>query len=116
MWTAVHRPVSDAWHKAFRPPGHEHLVGVEGRVWAANSPCSPVVVVLEKSGPHPSWETVAVLWGWVTVRGTGVHVFTAPWGTVIEIDRGVALKLTAKPLTTHLVVVVLQWGTERPEP
>ena len=66
--------------------------------------------------PHPSWETVAVLWGWVTVRGTGGHVFTAPRGTVIETDGGVALQLTAQNLTTNVVVAVLQWGAERPQP
>ena len=84
VWTAVHRRLPDAWHKTFRPPGHERLVGVEWRVWAANSPCSPVVLLPKKFSPHPSWETVAVLWGWLTVRGTGGHVFTAPRGTVIE--------------------------------
>ena len=35
-------------------PSHERLVGVEWRVRAANSPCPPVVVLLKKSGPHPS--------------------------------------------------------------
>ena len=40
---------------------------------------------------HPSWETVAVLWRRVAVRGTGGHVFTAPRGTVIETDGGMAL-------------------------
>ena len=59
---------------------------------------------------------MAVLWGWVSVRGTGGHVFTAPRGIVIETDRGVALQLTAEPLTTHVVVAVLQWGTDRPQP
>ena len=48
--------------------------------------------------------------------GPGGHVFTAPRGTVIETDGGVALQLTAEPLTTHVVVAVLQWGTERPQP
>ena len=107
VWTAVHRHLPDAWPRAFRPPGHERLVGVEWRVWAANSPWPPVVVLPKKSG-HPSWETVAVLWGWVTVRETGGHVFTAPRGTVIETDGGMALQLTAEPLTTHVVVAVLQ--------
>ena len=59
---------------------------------------------------------MAVLWGWVTVRGAGGHVFTAPQGTVIETDGGGAMQLTAEPLTTHLVVAVLQWGTNRPQP
>ena len=66
--------------------------------------------------PHPSWETVAVLRGWVAVRGTGGHVFTAPRGTVIETDGGVALQLTAEPLTTHVVVAALQWVAKRPQP
>ena len=59
---------------------------------------------------------MAVLWGWMTLRGTGGHVFTAPRGTVIETDGGVVLQLTEEPLTTHVVVVVLQWGAERPQP
>ena len=117
VWTAVHRQLPDAWHRTFRPPGHECLVGVEWRVWAANSPCPPMVVLPKKSGPHPNWGTVAVLWGWVPVRGTEGHVFTAPRGTGIETDGGVALQLAAEPLTTHDVVVdVLQWGAERPQP
>ena len=91
-------------------------MGVEWRVWAANSPCPPVVVLPKKSGPHPSWETVAILWGWVTVRGNGGHVFISPRGTVIETDGGVALQLTAEPLITHVVLAVLQWGAERPQP
>ena len=57
-------------------------------MWAANSPCPPVVVLPKKSGPHPSWETVAVLGGWVTVRGIGGHIFTAPRGTLVETDGG----------------------------
>ena len=115
MWTAVHRQLPDAWPQAIRPPGHERLVGVEWRMWAANSPCPPVVVLPRRTS-HPSWETVAVLWGWVAVRGTGGHVYTAPRGTVIETDRGMALQLTAEPLTTHVVVAVLQWGADRPQP
>ena len=96
VWTAVHRQLPDAWPRAFRPPGHERLVGVEWRVWAANSP-SPPVVVLPRRTSHPSWETVAVLWGCVAARGTGGHVFTAPRGTVIETDGEMALQLTAEP-------------------
>ena len=115
VWTAVHRRLPDAWPQVFRPPGHERLVGVEWRVWAANSPCPPVVVLPRRTS-HPSWETVAVLWGWVAVRGTGGHVFTAPRGTVIETDGGTALQLTAEPLTTHVVVAVLQWGADKPQP
>ena len=114
MWTAVHRQLPDAWPQEFRPPGHERLVGVEWRVWAANSPCPPVVVLPRRTS-HPSWETVAVLWGWVAVRGTGGHVFTAPRGTGIETDGGMALQLTAEPLTTHVVVAVLQWGADKPQ-
>ena len=115
VWTAVHRQLPDAWPQVFRPPGHERLVGVEWRVWAANSPCPPVVVLPRRTS-HPSWETVAVFWGWVAVRGTGGHVFIAPRGTVIETDGGMGLQLTAEPLTTHVVVVVLQWGAVRPQP
>ena len=116
VWTAVHRQLPDAWHRTFWPPGHEHLVAVEWRVWVANSPCPPVVVLPKKSGPNPTSATVVVLWGWVTVRGTGGHAFTAPRGTVIETDGGVALQLTAEPMTTHVVVALLQWGAETPEP
>ena len=115
MWTAVHRRLLDAWPLVFRPPGHERLVGVEWRVWATNSPCPPVVV-LPKRTSHPNSETVAVLWGWVAVRGTGGHVFTAPRGTVIETDGGTALQLAADPLTTHVVVAVLKWGADKPQP
>ena len=58
-----------------------------------------------------------VLWGWVTVRGFGGHVFTAPRGTVVETDAGgVVLQLTPERLTTHVVVAALQWGAERPQP
>ena len=85
---------------------------MEWRVWATNSPCPPVVVLPRRTS-HPSWETVAVLWGWVAVRGTGGHVFTAPRGTVIETDGGTALQLAAEPLTTHVVVAVLQWGARQ---
>ena len=115
MWTALHRQLPDAWPQAFRLPGHERLVGAEWRVWAANSPCPPVVVLPRRTS-HPSWETVAVLWGWVAVRGTGGHVFIAPRGTVIETDGGMALQLTAEFLTTNVVVAVLQWGADRPQP
>ena len=90
-------------------------MGVEWRVWATNSPCPPVVVLPRRTS-HPSWETVAVLWGWVAVRGTGGQVFTAPRGTVIETDGGTALQLAAEPLTTHVVVAVVQWGADRPQP
>ena len=115
VWTAVHRQLPDAWPQVYRPPGHERLVGVECRVLAANSPCPPVVVLPRRTS-QPSLETVAVLWGWVAVRGTDGHVFTAPRGTVIETDGGTALQLTAEPLTTHAVVAVLQWGANRPQP
>ena len=40
----------------------------------------------------------------------------APRGTVIETDGGMTLQLTAEPLTTHVVVAVLQWGADRPQP
>ena len=115
VWTAVHRRLPETRPQVFQPPGHERLVGVEWRVWASNSPC-PLVVVLPRRTSHRSWETVAVLSGWVAVRGTGGHVFTAPRGTVIETDQGTALQLAAEPLTTHVVVAVLQWGADRPQP
>ena len=115
VWTAVHRWLPDAWPQVFRPPGQERLVGVEWRVWATNSPCPPVVVLTRRTSP-PSWETVAVLWKWAAVRGTGGHVFTAPRGTLIDTDGGAALQLAAEPLTTHVVVAVLPWGADRPQP
>ena len=46
----------------------------------------------------------------------GMGVFTAPRGTVIETDGGTALQLAAEPLTTHVVVAVLPWGADRPQP
>ena len=92
-----------------------YMVGVEWRVWAANSPCLPVVVLPRRTS-HPSWETVAVLWGWVAVRGTDGHVFIAPRGTVSETDGGTALQVTAEPLTTHVVVAVFEWGADKPQP
>ena len=115
MWTAVHRQLPDAWLQVFPPPGHERLVGVEWRVWAANSPCPPVVVLPRRTS-HPSWKTVAVLWGGVAVRGTGGHVFTAQQSTLIEADGGMALQLMAKPLMMHAVVAVLQCRPDRPQP
>ena len=115
VWTAVHHQLPDPWPQVYRPPGHERLVGVEWRVSAANSPYPPVVVLPRRTS-HPSWETVAVLWGWVALRGTDGHVFTAPRGMVIETDGGTALQLTAQPLTTHAVVAVLQWGANKPQP
>ena len=67
VWTAVHRQLRDAWPQVFRPPGHEHLVGVEWRVWANNSRCPPVVVLPRRTS-HPRSGTVAVLWdGWRSV-------------------------------------------------
>ena len=115
VWTAVHRQLHDAWPQVYRHPRLERLVGVKWRVWAANSPCPPVVVLPRRTS-HPSWVTVAVLWGWVAVCETDGHVFTAPRGTVIETDGGTALQLTAEPLTTHVVVAVLQWGANKPQP
>ena len=85
-------------------------------VLAANGPCPPVVMWPRKPGPSPGRETVVVLWRWVTVRGVGEHACTAPRGTVVGTDRRVALHLAAEPLTTHVVVVVLQSGAERPQP
>ena len=35
---------------------------------------------------------------------------------MIETDGGLALQLTAEPLTTQAVVVVLQWGADKPQP
>ena len=42
VWAAVHRQLLDAWDTSLRPPGHNRLVGVEWRLWAANDPCPPV--------------------------------------------------------------------------
>ena len=97
VWTAVHRQLPDAWHKTFRPAGHERLVGVKWHVWAANSPCPPVVVLPKRFGPNRSWEAVAVLWEWVTVRGFGGHIFTAPRGTVVETDGSLASSSRRSP-------------------
>ena len=52
----------------------------------------------------------------MAVRGTDSHVLTAPRGTVIETGGGTALQLTAEPLTTRVVVAVLQWGADKPQP
>ena len=62
-----------------------------------------------------------VLWGWVTVRKVGGHAFTSPQGRAVDTDGRVALQLSTKPtehkehLTTHVVVVALRWGAERPQ-
>ena len=53
VWTAVHRQLPDAWPQVYRPPGHERLVGVEWRVWDANSPC-PLLVVLPRKPATPA--------------------------------------------------------------
>ena len=88
--------------------------------WEWNGACGPPTAHARRwwSCPgtsHPSWETVPVLWGWVAVRGTDGHVFTAPRGTVIETDGGTALQLMAEPLTTHVVVAVIHWGADKPQ-
>ena len=116
VWVAVHRHLPEAWHKSLRPPGRKRLLGVDCRVWAANGPCPPVVVWPGKSGPGPSLESIVVLLGWVTARIVAGHAFTAPRGRVVETDGTVALQLAAEPPTTHVVVVTLQWGAERPQP
>ena len=40
----------------------------------------------------------------------------APRGTAVDTDGRVALQLTAKPVTSHEVVVALQLGASRPQP
>ena len=47
-------------------------------MWAANGLCPPVVVWPRKSEPDPSWETIVVLWDWVTIREIGGHAFHGP--------------------------------------
>ena len=69
-----------------------------------------------RSDPGPSWDTIVVLWGWVTIRGVGGHAFTASRGMAVDADGRVALQLSAQPLNTHVVMVALQWGAERPQP
>ena len=114
MRAEVHHLPPDACDAFLRPRGHDRLVGVEWRLRTANGPCPPVVMWPRKSGP--SWETIVVLWSWVTIRGVRGHAFTAPWGTAVDTDRRVALHLTAEPLTTHVVVVTIRWGAESPHP
>ena len=113
VWTVVHRQLPGSWDASLRPPGCDRLVGVEWRLWVANGPCPPVVMWPRCSAPGPRWETIVVLWGWVTIRGAGGHAFTAPRGMAVDSDGRVALQLTAEPLTTHVVVVFLHWGAER---
>ena len=69
-----------------------------------------------KSGPGPSLETVVVLCGWVTVRGVRGHTFTPGRGTAVVTDGRLALQHIAEPLTSHVVVIALIWGAERPQP
>ena len=52
----------------------------------------------------------------MTIRGVGGHAFTAPRGTAVDTDGKVVLQLSTEPLTTHVVVVSLQWGAENPQP
>ena len=49
-------------------------------------------------------------------RVTGSHILTAQRGTVIERNGGMVLQLMAEPLTRHVEVAVLQWGTKKPQP
>ena len=49
LCTAVHRRLPSS---SRRPPGYD-LVGVEWRLWGANSPCPPVVMWPRRSGPSP---------------------------------------------------------------
>ena len=113
---AVHRHLPGSWDASPRPPGHNRRVEVKCRLWAKNGPCTPVVMWPRKPGPGPSWETIVAVWGWVTIRGVGGHALTAPRGVAVDMDGRVALHLTAEPPTTHVVVVALQRGAERPQP
>ena len=87
VWTAVHRQLPGSWDASLRPPGYDQLVGVEWRRWAANGPCPPVVIWPRRLGPGPSWETIVVPWGWLTIRGVGGHAFTThvarPWTRIV---------------------------------
>ena len=91
VWAAVHRQLPDALDTSLQPPGHDPLVGMEWRLWAANVPCPPVVMWPGKSGLGPSWETIVVVCGSVTIRGVGGHAFTAPCGKAVDTDGRVAL-------------------------
>ena len=56
------------------------------------------------------------MWGRVTMCGVGGYAFTASRGPAVDTDGKVALLLSAEPLTTHVVVISLKWGGERPQP
>ena len=116
VWTAVHCRLPGSWDASLRPLGYDRLVGVEWRPRAANGPCPPVVMWTRRSGAGHSWETIVVLWGWVTIRGVEGHTFTTLRGTDMDTDGRVALQLSAEPSITHVVVVSLQWEAERPQP
>ena len=63
VWKAVHRQLPGSWDASLRPPGCDQLVGVEWRLWAANSPRPRVVVWPWRSAPGPCWEIIVVLRG-----------------------------------------------------
>ena len=71
--------------------------------------------VAEEVGPGPQLGDHSGPVGWVTIREVGGHAFTAPRGTAVDTDGRVALKVTAEPLTTQVVVLALKWGADRPE-
>ena len=106
VWTAVHRQLLGSWDASLRPPGHDRLVAVEWRLRAASGPCPSVVMWPQRSGLGPRWETILVLWDWVTIRWVGGHAFTASRGTAEDSDGRL----------DHYVMVSPQWGAESPQP
>ena len=96
VWTAPRRQLPGSWDVSLRPPGYNRLVGVEWRLWEANGVCPIVVMWPRRSGPSPSWETIVVVWNWVTIRGVGGHAFMALRGTAVDKDGRVAPQLIAE--------------------
>ena len=106
----LHRWFPASWDVSMRPPRHEQIVGVVWRLWAANSPGPPTMIVPWRTGSN-TWETIVVLWGWVAVHSLECHVFVAPRYTALVSGRR-----TPEPLSSRMLVASNQVGAAQPQP